>query len=66
MPDEYMAEPCDECGERRQLDSGPLGVNCFSEKCVAKATSLARRMIRATVRAEIARLQKKLDGMGDA
>ncbi len=42
---EYMAEPCLCCGERKLLDSGPLGVNCFSEKCREESRATARRLV---------------------
>lgn len=43
--DEYMPEPCLDCGERKLLDSGPLGVNCFSEKCKAASVAWAKSMV---------------------
>lgn len=54
MSDEYLH--CPDCGQQTLLDSGPLGLNCFSEPCLAESTATARRMMADWQRREAARL----------
>ena len=59
MNDVYLK--CDDCGEQTLLDSGPLGLNCFSEPCLEKSKILSRRLVAAWTRREAARLTALAD-----
>jgi len=54
MTDVYLR--CPDCGQDTLLDSGPLGLNCFSDSCVAESKALARKLMNNWRRQEAARL----------
>lgn len=47
---------CPDCGEKELLDSGPLGLNCFSARCTAESKRISAGWLADYNRREAARL----------